>query len=183
MLSCSAVECSTMPTQTKARCKPLVRKHKELNLEKQCSSWLKYIQILSDGTKDLIEMHFCYRQTWLSEFNCFEYQIWKFQYFLSEYAGNLNKNILWCQIILKGSCGFSAIQSCVHFAEGQTQQQLVIVHIKNQLFLNLIFWTWCSLPFQGISDFKLAIGQSHSAWQLLTLNAELKSCNMTRSEL
>ena len=34
-----------------------------------------------------------------------------------------------------------------------------------------------SLLFQGISEFKLAIGKSHSAWQLLTLtlNAEMKS--------
>ena len=47
-----AVACSIMPTQTQARCNSLLRKQKELNLE-----------ILSDGTEDLIELHDCYRQT------------------------------------------------------------------------------------------------------------------------
>ena len=30
----SAVDCRIMPTRAQARCKPLLRKHKELNIEK-----------------------------------------------------------------------------------------------------------------------------------------------------
>ena len=55
----------------------------------------------------------------------------------------------------------------------------------NYSFYNLIFWTWSSIQSHGIDDLKLAIGQSHSAWQQLTQiwNAELKSRNVTHSGL
>ena len=54
----SAIECSIMPTQTVSdTSKSLLRKHKELNLQKI----LFLREILLDGTEDLIEMHDCYR--------------------------------------------------------------------------------------------------------------------------
>ena len=47
-----------MPTQTVSdTSKSLLRKHKELNLQKI----LFLREILLDGTEDLIEMHDCYR--------------------------------------------------------------------------------------------------------------------------
>ena len=61
----------------------------------------------------------------------------------------------------------------------------LIVHTQTQFFYILLIWTWSISLFQGISDFMLAIDHSHSAavsaWQLLalTLNAALKSCNVT----
>ena len=60
-----AVACGIMPTQPQARCKLPLRKQKELNLEKQI---LLLREMLSYGTKDLIEMHDCYRQTWVQLF-------------------------------------------------------------------------------------------------------------------
>ena len=59
----------------------------------------------------------------------------------------------------------------------------VIVHTKIHFFKNLIIWTWSSPQFHCISDFKLAINQSHSAWELLIWNAVLKSHNVTCSGL
>ena len=67
--SCWLQLLSIMPTQTQAA---LLRKHKELNVEKLsslCSNIsLLLREILSDGTEDLIEMCDCYRQTWLQLF-------------------------------------------------------------------------------------------------------------------
>ena len=93
-------------------------------------------------------------------------------------------------MIVKGSCCIPAILLRVQRSTSDVCQcrrantvAAVIVHTPIQFVLNLIFLTWSSLWFQGISDFKLAIGQSRSAWQLLTQpqNAELKSCNSLRT--
>ena len=53
----------------------------------------------------------------------------------------------------------------------------------NTYFHNLIFWvgTWSSLRFQGISDCKLAIGQSHS--ESKPQNYWLGTCNVTHAGL
>ena len=45
------------------------------------------------------------------------------------------------------------------------------------------FWTCRSPLFQDISDFKLEIGQSLSAWKLQTQNVEPKLCNVSHSGL
>ena len=55
----------------------------------------------------------------------------------------------------------------------------VIVHTQMQLFYCLIIWSWSSPRFEDICDLKLAINQSHPAWQIPTQNAELKSFNVT----
>ena len=91
---CWVSTCSIMPTQTQARCNSLLRKHKELNLEEKFSCWEKYCQI---GTEDLIEMHDCYRQTWVQLFwrqkmkkpSVSALIYWKF-----EYKQSLNPNNL-----------------------------------------------------------------------------------------
>ena len=65
----------------------------------------------------------------------------------------------------------------------------VIIHTQIPFFFNPIVWTWSSLLFLGISDFKLVrftqpdIGQIYLAWQLLTKNGRLNSFNMTHSGL
>ena len=69
--------------------------------------------------------------------------------------------------------------------DGRANTAAMIVHTQTQFVYILLIWTWSISLFQGISDFMLAIDQSHSAavsaWQLLalTLNAALKSCNVT----
>ena len=77
-----AVACSIMPTRHK---NSLLRKQKELNLEKTNSNscWEKDCQMDSDGTEDLIELHYCYRQTWVQLFWIQKISVsicWKFAY-------------------------------------------------------------------------------------------------------
>ena len=133
-------------------------------------------EILLDGTVDFIEMHNCYRKTWGQ---LFWTQNLKMPIFFF-----LNMLEIWKQIIFEAKwskrdpavlqpfCCVSNVALSKHSCHCNYAQ-------PNTIFFNLIFWTLCSLLFQDISDFKMAIGQSHSAWQLLTRNAELKSCNMT----
>ena len=74
-----------------------------------------------------------------------------------------------------------------HFEKRQTKPPLRLYTsnlIQIQFFFNLMIWTWSSPLSYCISDFnnlKLAFDQSHSAWQLLTLNSKLNSCNVTHS--
>ena len=166
-----------MTTQTQARCNSLLRKHKELNLEKKFSCWEEYCQM---EQKMWLK---CMIGTDKPDINCFEYEIWKFPCFSVliswkfDYRHSLMPNDLDPAVFHPFSCVPNVV-----FRGRASTAAAVIVHTPKQFFY-LIFSTWSSLLFQGISDFKLAIGQSHSAWQLLTLNAELKSCNMTRSGL
>ena len=154
-----------MPTQTQARCKSLVRKQKELNVEKN----LLLREILSDGTEDLIELHDCYRQTWV--------QLFWIQYLKMPIFFCLDMLEIWIQTIFEAQWSlrdpsvfqpFCCVSNVTHSGRANTAAA-VIVHfqVSNTFFLNLIFWTWSSPRFQEISDFKLAIGQSHSDWQLL----------------
>ena len=154
---------------------------------KGAQSWKQNLllrEILSDGTEDLIELHDCYRQTWVQLF----------------WIKNLKMPIFFClnmleiciqtifeaKLSLRDPAVFQPFccVSNIALSKRANTAATVIVHFQIQLFSNLIFWTWKSPLFHDISDFKLAIGQSHSAaWQLLTLNAELKSCNVTHSGL
>ena len=103
----------------------------------------------------------------------------------------MNTNHLCPQIILKRSRCIPAILLCVQhrIAYCQTQRLLWLYTPKYIFFLNPIVWTWSSLLFLGISDFKLVrftqpdIGQIYLAWQLLTKNSRLNSCNMTHPGL
>ena len=102
-----------MPTQPQVRCKTLQVNIKEA---KGAQSWKKIPrlrEILSDGAKDLIEMHACYRLTWVQLFWKLFFYLKKAHLFLSWYAGNLNTNNLWSQMILKGSSCILAILLCV----------------------------------------------------------------------
>ena len=95
-------------------------------------------------------------------------------------------------MMLNGSNCFPAILlrvccSSVALREKTNKTAAEIVHIQfdpNTIFFNLMIWTWSSPLSYCISDFnnlKLAFDQSHSAWQLLTLNSKLNSCNVTHS--
>ena len=144
-------------------------------------------EILSDWTEDLIEMH---NSWWLFHSNLSSTV-------LNHWIQNLKMPIFFCLNMLeicihkqslkpndlKGIQLYSSHSVvCPMLAEGQTQLQLELYTTKHNVF-NLIFWNWSSPQFQDIGDFKLTIGQSCSAWELLTLNAKLKSCNMTHSGL
>ena len=126
-----AVACGIMPTQPQARCKLPLRKQKELNLEKQI---LLLREMLSYGTKDLIEMHDCYRQTWVQLF----------------WIPNLKMHIFFCLNILeiwtqtifevKGSLRDPAVfqpyccVSNIALRERANTAAAVIVHTQIQLF-------------------------------------------------
>ena len=153
---------------------------------KGAQSWEKNLllrEILSDGTEDLIELHDCYRQIWVQ---LFWIQNLKMLIFFC-----LNMLKIWIQTIFEAKRSlrdpavfqpFFCVSNVALRGRANTAAA-VILHFQIQFFLNLIFWTWSSPWFQDISDFKLAIGQSHSDWQLQTWNAELKSCNVTHSGL
>ena len=90
-------------TQTQARCKSLVRKQKELNLEKK--SPVERNIVRWNRRLDWI--------AWLLQTNLSSTVLnTKFEnahLFLSQYTGNLHTNNLWCQMILKGSRCIPAI--------------------------------------------------------------------------
>ena len=152
---------------------------------KVSQSWKQNLllrEILSEGTEDLIELHDCSNLSSTVLNTKFE----NAHLFLSQYAGNLHTNYLGSQIILKGSSYFLAILLRVQrriLRKGKHSGRCDCTLSNTICFNHLIFWTWSSPWFQDISDFKLAIGQSHSDWSLLTRNAELKSYNVTHSRL
>ena len=56
----TATLCQNRHIKVPCQCRSLLRKHKELNLEKNPNL---FREILWDGTEDLIEMYDCYRQS------------------------------------------------------------------------------------------------------------------------
>ena len=155
---------------------------------KGAQSWKKVMllrEILSDGTEVLIEMHDCYRQTWV--------QLFWIQNLKTPIFFCLNMLEIWIQTIFEAKWSLRdpavfqpfCYVSNVALSGWANTAAAVIVHFQIQFSFNILNLnlSWSSPRFQDISDFKLAIGQSHSDWQLLTWNAELKSCNVTHSRL
>ena len=134
---------------------------------KVSQSWKQNLllrEILSDGTEDLIELHDCYRQTWV--------QLFWIQNLKMPILFCLNMLEIWIQTIFEAKWSlmdpavfqpFCCVSNVAQSGRASTAAA-VIVHFQIQFFFNLIFWTWSCPWFQDISDFNMAIGQSHSDW-------------------